>query len=132
MGEVLGVRTKGMRVLRRFDAEYCAILEAMSWATEKGWKKVWIGADSSVAVSSFNTNAVSWKHEQSGRACKTNSLLCTFPIPGRKGTSQRIKLPKKGSLCLVMRRKTLWEDLCSFLVLRTPWLNTLKYLRLQF
>ncbi|KAF6146239.1 hypothetical protein GIB67_011711 [Kingdonia uniflora] len=43
-GDVLGVRTKGLGVLSRPDAKCYAMLEAMSWATEMGWQKIWIEA----------------------------------------------------------------------------------------
>ncbi|KAF6151738.1 hypothetical protein GIB67_002021 [Kingdonia uniflora] len=39
-GEVLGVRTKGMGIMNTLEAECFAIMEALSWAIEKGWKKV--------------------------------------------------------------------------------------------
>ncbi|KAF6161020.1 hypothetical protein GIB67_007661 [Kingdonia uniflora] len=61
-GAVLGVRTKGKGIINRFDAECSAIMEALSWAIEMGWKKVWIEASSSAAVMNFNSNEVPWKH----------------------------------------------------------------------
>ncbi|KAF6157177.1 hypothetical protein GIB67_041638 [Kingdonia uniflora] len=60
-GDVLGVRTKGLGVLCRPEAECYAMLEAMIWATEMGWQKIWIEADYDASVRSFNNNAVPWK-----------------------------------------------------------------------
>ncbi|KAF6171543.1 hypothetical protein GIB67_018067 [Kingdonia uniflora] len=41
-GKVLGVRIKGLGVLNRPEAECCALLEAMSWAADMGWQKIWL------------------------------------------------------------------------------------------
>ncbi|KAF6148641.1 hypothetical protein GIB67_042600 [Kingdonia uniflora] len=127
-GDVLRVKTKGMGIMNSLEAECFAIMEVLSWAIERGWKKVWIEADSSTAVMSFNAKEVPWKHRTKWVGMTIFLLPFASHPPGRKGIFQPIKLPRKGVRYRAMKRKTLWDLLVSLLGLKNLWLTILEFL----
>ncbi|KAF6171542.1 hypothetical protein GIB67_018066 [Kingdonia uniflora] len=77
-GKVLGVRIKGLGVLNRPEAECSALLEAMSWAADMGWQKIWLEADYDATVSSFINNADPWKYRT--KLAGLQNILSSFRI----------------------------------------------------
>ncbi|KAF6163978.1 hypothetical protein GIB67_011669 [Kingdonia uniflora] len=97
-GEVLGVRTKGMGIMNTLEAECFAIMEALSWAIEKGWKKVWIEANSSAAVLSFNAKEVPWKHQTKWVGMQNKFIAIRISSIWKEGNFLADQAAKKGSL----------------------------------